>query len=87
MGRNFIPAPRHGVMEQTIIFMGRKVSDIGRDARRGTRYFGQFLATFFSRLLQPRDSQKLSFTAPKEPGVYPYVCTYPVHWMRMRGAE
>src|SRR5207244_2979242 len=29
-----------------------------------------------SRLLQPRDVQKLSFTAPKEPGVYPYVCTY-----------
>src|SRR5262249_50995295 len=39
-----------------------------------------------SRLLQPRDTQKLSFTAPKEPGVYPYVCTYPGHWMRMHGA-
>jgi putative heme-binding domain-containing protein len=39
-----------------------------------------------SRLLQPRETQKLSFTAPKEPGVYPYVCTYPGHWMRMHGA-
>jgi len=39
-----------------------------------------------SRLLQPRDSQKLSFTAPKEHGVYPYVCTYPGHWRRMFGA-
>src|SRR5205823_2297802 len=28
-----------------------------------------------SRLLPPRDAQKLSFTAPKQPGVYPYVCT------------
>jgi putative heme-binding domain-containing protein len=28
----------------------------------------------------------LSFTAPKEPGVYPYVCTYPGHWRRMYGA-
>ena len=30
-----------------------------------------------STLLQPRASEKLSFTAPNEPGVYPYVCTYP----------
>ena len=39
-----------------------------------------------SVLLQPRDSQKLSFVAPKQPGVYPYVCTYPGHWRRMYGA-
>ncbi|HEX4589436.1 MAG TPA: HEAT repeat domain-containing protein, partial [Gemmataceae bacterium] len=39
-----------------------------------------------SRLLQPRDSQTLSFTAPSQPGIYPYVCTYPGHWRRMFGA-
>ena len=39
-----------------------------------------------SNLLQPRDVQKLSFMAPKQPGVYPFVCTYPGHWMRMHGA-
>ena len=39
-----------------------------------------------SRLLQPREVQKLSFVAPTVPGVYPYVCTYPGHWMRMHGA-
>jgi putative heme-binding domain-containing protein len=39
-----------------------------------------------SKLLQPRDSQKLAFTAPAKPGVYPYVCTYPGHWRRMFGA-
>ena len=39
-----------------------------------------------SRLLQPREAQQLSFTAPKEPGIYPYVCTYPGHWRRMYGA-
>jgi putative heme-binding domain-containing protein len=36
-----------------------------------------------STLLQPREVQKLSFVAPKEPGVYPIVCTYPGHWRRM----
>jgi putative heme-binding domain-containing protein len=39
-----------------------------------------------SRLLQPRDAQKLAFTAPPKPGIYPYVCTYPGHWRRMFGA-
>jgi putative heme-binding domain-containing protein len=39
-----------------------------------------------SRLLAPRDSQRLSYTAPAQPGVYPYVCTYPGHWRRMYGA-
>jgi putative heme-binding domain-containing protein len=39
-----------------------------------------------STLLQPRQSEKLSFMAPTEPGVYPYVCTYPGHWRRMYGA-
>src|SRR3954453_24222270 len=39
-----------------------------------------------SRLLQPRESQRLTLTAPGEQGVYPYVCTYPGHWRRMYGA-
>jgi putative heme-binding domain-containing protein len=39
-----------------------------------------------STLLQPRETQKLSFVAPKKPGIYPYVCTYPGHWRRMYGA-
>ena len=39
-----------------------------------------------SKLLQPGTAQSLRFTAPTEPGVYPYVCTYPGHWRRMYGA-
>src|SRR5207244_9020884 len=39
-----------------------------------------------SVLLQPREVQKLSFVAPKEPGIYPIVCTYPGHWRRMYAA-
>jgi putative heme-binding domain-containing protein len=39
-----------------------------------------------SKLLQPREAQKISFTAPAKTGVYPYVCTYPGHWRRMFGA-
>jgi putative heme-binding domain-containing protein len=39
-----------------------------------------------SRLLQPRESQQLTFVAPAKPGVYPVVCTYPGHWSRMYAA-
>src|SRR5262249_20852334 len=39
-----------------------------------------------SRLLPPRDAQRISFTAPAQRGIYPYVCTYPGHWRRMYGA-
>jgi putative heme-binding domain-containing protein len=39
-----------------------------------------------SRLLEPGQNQALTFEAPKVPGVYPYVCTYPGHWRRMYGA-
>ncbi|MFQ5731092.1 MAG: PVC-type heme-binding CxxCH protein [Planctomycetaceae bacterium] len=39
-----------------------------------------------SRLLQPGQSQALSFLVPKRPGIYPYVCTFPGHWRRMYGA-
>ena len=39
-----------------------------------------------SRLLQPNDAMRVSMAAPSEPGIYPYVCTYPGHWRRMFGA-
>jgi putative heme-binding domain-containing protein len=36
--------------------------------------------------VQPRQIQRLTYTAPTAVGVYPYVCTYPGHWRRMYGA-
>ena len=34
----------------------------------------------------PAESQtRLTFKAPSKPGEYPYVCTFPGHWMRMYG--
>jgi azurin len=36
-------------------------------------------------LLFPGQKEVLSFTAPKEPGQYDYVCTFPGHWRLMKG--
>ncbi|MGB0993261.1 MAG: DUF7133 domain-containing protein, partial [Akkermansiaceae bacterium] len=38
-----------------------------------------------TRLLDPHSSQTLRFIAPKTPGKYPYVCTFPGHWTVMKG--
>lgn len=35
--------------------------------------------------LDPKGKAELSFVAPKEPGRYPYLCTFPGHWRIMRG--
>lgn len=36
-------------------------------------------------LLQPNTSDNIYFIAPEEPGVYEYVCTFPGHYLSMRG--
>jgi putative heme-binding domain-containing protein len=38
-----------------------------------------------TRLLQPQEVERLRFIAPKQPGEYPYVCTFPGHWRVMYG--
>lgn len=40
---------------------------------------------FHTELLQPGDSQTIYFTAPETAGDYPYVCTFPGHYISMRG--
>ena len=36
-------------------------------------------------LVSPGESFTLEFTAPSEPGDYPYLCTFPGHWRGMNG--
>ena len=38
-----------------------------------------------SKLLGPKAKQEIVFTAPSEPGEYPYTCTFPGHWRMMQG--
>jgi len=36
-------------------------------------------------LVLPGKSETIEFTAPSEAGDYPYICTYPGHWILMNG--
>ena len=38
-----------------------------------------------TQLLNPDTAEVLRFEAPREPGVYPYLCTFPGHWIVMKG--
>jgi azurin len=38
-----------------------------------------------TKLLDPKTSEILRFTAPEKPGDYPFVCTFPGHWVVMKG--
>jgi uncharacterized cupredoxin-like copper-binding protein len=40
---------------------------------------------YHTKLLEPNTSETIRFMAPKEPGAYPYVCTFPGHWIIMKG--
>ena len=40
---------------------------------------------FATSMVQSGRREALTFTAPGEPGEYPYVCTFPGHWLRMNG--
>jgi putative heme-binding domain-containing protein len=83
MPHNFV-ITQPGAMEEIGLMSEANAQQPGFAERQYVPQSNKILAS--SKLLQPRDSQKLSFTAPRQSGVYPYVCTYPGHWRRMYGA-
>lgn len=40
---------------------------------------------FATALVDPEQKVFLKFTAPAEPGLYPFICTFPGHWRLMQG--
>jgi len=40
---------------------------------------------FATKLVNPQQTVKLNFIAPKKEGDYPFVCTFPGHWSLMNG--
>jgi azurin len=38
-----------------------------------------------TKILKPGESETITFTAPSEPGNYPYICTFPGHYAVMKG--
>ncbi|MFO1003194.1 MAG: PA14 domain-containing protein [Planctomycetaceae bacterium] len=76
------------VLPGTMAEVGELAEATGRDADAASRNFipksDKILVA--SKLVQPEQTDSIFFEVPKEPGIYPYVCTYPGHWRRMYGA-
>jgi putative heme-binding domain-containing protein len=52
----------------------------------GKQYVPDSSDVLFGTEMVPAEKQtRVTFRAPSEPGEYPYVCTFPGHWMRMYG--
>jgi hypothetical protein len=39
----------------------------------------------YTDIVNPKEEFTIYFEAPKKPGRYPYLCTFPGHWMVMNG--
>ena len=39
----------------------------------------------YTDLVEPNDRATISFRVPEEPGRYPFLCSFPGHWMVMNG--
>ena len=60
--------------------------EVGPEGHGGKAYVPDSDKVLFATQLVPSLSQeRLTFTAPAVPGEYPFVCTFPRHWMRMYG--
>jgi putative heme-binding domain-containing protein len=70
------------------------LSEVGMDSERLAAQADAFNQKYLPRsskilfatsLLQPGTTERLQFTAPKSPGEYPFLCTFPGHWRLMYG--
>ena len=71
----------------TLKEVGAAADAMARDPKGAQlNYVPQIPAVLFAtKLLNPEEVVTLTFTAPSEPGDYPFVCTFPGHWRMMNG--
>ncbi|MFN9719219.1 MAG: PA14 domain-containing protein [Planctomycetota bacterium] len=76
------------VLPGTMAEVGELAEATGREQDAAARNFipKSDKVLVASKLVQPEQTDSIFFEVPKEPGIYPYVCTYPGHWRRMYGA-
>ena len=77
------PAMKHNIV---VLNSADIVEEVGLAAAKEADFLpdnpGIIAAT---AMAEPGTQVEVSFTAPTEPGEYPFICTYPGHYMMMRG--
>lgn len=65
--------------------VGEMVMKMGLEAEKYSFVPATAKVLAHTLLLQPGQSDTIYFTVPKVPGIYPFICTYPGHYMVMKG--
>ena len=67
--------------------VGKAADKLASDPKGAEKQYVPDIAEvlFFTKLVNPQQTVKLTFVAPKKEGDYPYVCTFPGHWSLMNG--
>jgi uncharacterized cupredoxin-like copper-binding protein/glucose/arabinose dehydrogenase len=65
--------------------VGEMVMKMGLDGEKYSFIPNSVKVLAHTILLQPGKSDTIYFTVPKTPGIYPFICTYPGHYMVMKG--
>ena len=73
-----------GKLEETGALADRLLTDPQALAKHYLPASPEILATSH-HLVGPGQSDQIEFTAPLEPGEYPFLCTFPGHWRLMHG--
>ena len=80
-------APRHCAQRELREEIGMAANEMAKDPEGIKKHFlpkdNRILHA--TRLLEQDSVDVLRFIAPKKPGIYPYLCTFPAHWIPMRG--
>lgn len=76
------------VMKHNVVILTDKesINRVGLAAINAPNYLPEDPAIFIATtLVEPGQKTELTFTAPTEPGRYPYICTFPGHYALMQG--
>jgi azurin len=82
------PSMSHNVivLNSTKDAIFRRVGEAGMSAGSSNDYVPEDDAIIaHTAIAAPGETVSVTFTVPKEPGDYGYVCTFPGHWATMQG--
>ena len=83
MPHNVVVLPRNANVEETGQRLDRFVRQPG--AAEANYVPPDLPVVAVGAIVNSRESGTLVFTVPTEPGEYPFICTFPGHWLTMRG--
>lgn len=71
----------------TMKIIGKAADELARDPKAINQNYVPKIKEIIiaTRLVDPEGKESIVFTAPTEPGEYPFVCTVPGHWRLMNG--